>query len=214
MSKIRHSVSGKKGILNNSIFNKKLVIYIPSAPSFTLSSSNETRIVNTVATGFTIISTGDPIDSFSINATPAGMNFNTATGALTGTPSNIQSATSYTISATNAGGTTTRTFTLAITSAGTQITDFSAIGGTMNVGSQFQLIKSSTPSWAGLITGTVASPQTVTVSGVTGVNAAAANGTQRISYDGYNYFFRDINFAGGLFQSLSLRLPGMVITVY
>ena len=41
-----------------------------SAPAFTLSSSSENRIVNTVATGFTINSTGGPIASFAISAIP------------------------------------------------------------------------------------------------------------------------------------------------
>ena len=88
-----------------------------SAPSFTLSSSSETRTVNTAATGFTINSTGGDIASFSINATPAGMSFNTATGALTGTPTTVASSTVYTITATNASGSATQTFTLTVSAA-------------------------------------------------------------------------------------------------
>jgi hypothetical protein len=84
------------------------------APAFTLSSSSETRTVNTVATGFTIISTGGAIASFTINATPAGMSFNTSTGAFTGTPTSVATATTYTITATNATGSTTQTFTLTV----------------------------------------------------------------------------------------------------
>lgn len=88
-----------------------------SAPAFTLSSSSETRTVNTAATGFTINSTGGDIASFSINATPAGMSFNTATGALTGTPTTVASSTVYTITATNASGSATQTFTLTVSAA-------------------------------------------------------------------------------------------------
>jgi hypothetical protein len=86
-----------------------------SAPAFTLSSSSETRTVNTAATGFTINSTGGAIASFAINATPPGMSFNTTTGALTGTPNTVAAATNYTITATNASGSATRTFTLTVT---------------------------------------------------------------------------------------------------
>jgi hypothetical protein len=85
-----------------------------AAPAFTLSSSSETRTVNTAATGFTINSTGGVIASFAISATPAGMSFSTSTGALTGTPTTVASATAYTITATNASGSATQTFTLTV----------------------------------------------------------------------------------------------------
>jgi hypothetical protein len=85
-----------------------------AAPAFTLSSASETRTVNTSATGFTISSTGGAIASFAINATPAGMGFETSTGTLTGTPNTAASATAYIITATNATGSATQTFTLTV----------------------------------------------------------------------------------------------------
>jgi len=84
-------------------------------PAFTLSSTTETRTVNTAATGFTINSTGGAIASFAINATPPGMSFNATTGALTGTPNTDATATNYTITATNSSGSATQTFTLTVT---------------------------------------------------------------------------------------------------
>ena len=84
------------------------------APAFTLTFAAETRTVNTAATGFTINSTGGAIASFAITATPPGMSFNNTTGALTGTPNTVASATSYTVTATNASGSATRTFTLIV----------------------------------------------------------------------------------------------------
>jgi hypothetical protein len=88
-----------------------------AAPAFTLSSASEIRTVNTAATGFTINSTGGAIATFAISATPAGMSFNTTTGALTGTPTTVASATAYTITATNASGSATQTFTLTVSPA-------------------------------------------------------------------------------------------------
>ena len=85
-----------------------------AAPAFTLSASSEIRTVNTTATGFTSTSTGGTIASFAINATPPGMNFNTTTGALTGTPNTVASATTYTVTATNTSGSAIRTFTLTV----------------------------------------------------------------------------------------------------
>jgi hypothetical protein len=88
-----------------------------AAPAFTLSASSESRTVNTLATGFTANSTGGAIASFAISATPAGMSFNTTNGALSGTPNTVAAATTYTVTATNASGNATQTFTLTVTAA-------------------------------------------------------------------------------------------------
>ena len=95
-------------------------------PAFTLSSATESRTVNTAATGFTINSTGGAIASFAINATPPGMSFDTTTGALTGTPNTVAAATNYTITATNASGNATQTFTLTVAIAAPAFTLSSA----------------------------------------------------------------------------------------
>ncbi len=50
-------------------------------------------------------------------ALPAGLNFNTATGVLSGTPTELKSATTYTITASNYSGTGTTTITFAIGTA-------------------------------------------------------------------------------------------------
>ena len=102
---------------------------VNNQPAFTLSSSSETRAVNTAATGFTINSTGGAIASFAINATPPGMSFNTSTGALTGTPNTVAAATAYTITATNKSGTATQTFTLTVTAAVYAVGDTGPGGG-------------------------------------------------------------------------------------
>ena len=111
-------------VINNGIFTGCINNYsgasgsnVPTclaAPAFTLSSSSETREVNTVANGFTINSTGGAIANFASDATPPGMSFNTSTGALTGTPNTVASATTYTVTATNATGSATQTFTLTV----------------------------------------------------------------------------------------------------
>jgi|688.fasta_scaffold242702_1 hypothetical protein len=88
------------------------------APAFSLSASAETKTVNTAITGYTITSTGGTISSYAISpSAPTGLIFNTTTGVLSGTPTSTQSATVYTITATNASGSAARTFTLTVTSA-------------------------------------------------------------------------------------------------
>jgi 6-phosphogluconolactonase (cycloisomerase 2 family) len=61
---------------------------------------------------------GGHADSFSISpAPPAGLAFDTATGALSGTPGAAMAATDYTVTATNSDGSSTGTLTLAVTAA-------------------------------------------------------------------------------------------------
>jgi hypothetical protein len=101
-----------------------LIVYAVLAPDFTLSASSESRTVNTAATGFVINSTGGAIESFAISQTPPGMNFNTSTGALTGTPNTVAAAIGYTITGTNLSGSTTQTFTLTVTVAQSVVDNF------------------------------------------------------------------------------------------
>ena len=96
------------------------------APAFTLSSTSESKTVNSLISGYTISSTGGTITSYSISpAAPAGLTFNTSTGLLTGSPSVVAGATTYTITGINEIASTTRTFTLTVTAASTA-TDNSA----------------------------------------------------------------------------------------
>ena len=89
-----------------------------AAPAFTLSSSSQSVIVNNAITTVTNTSTGGAISSYAISpAAPSGLTFSTSTGQLSGTPTSIQSATAYTITATNAAGSATQTFTLTVTTA-------------------------------------------------------------------------------------------------
>ena len=98
-----------------------------AAPAFTLSTSSEVRAVNTAATGFSVNSTGGAITSFAISpSVPAGISLNTLTGAFSGTPSVVASATAYTITATNAAGSTSQTFTFTVSAA---VISVPAIGG-------------------------------------------------------------------------------------
>jgi len=88
-----------------------------AAPAFTLSATAETKTVGTAIADYSLTSTGGAIASFSISpAAPGGLTFSTSTGLLSGTPTSAQSATSYTITATNASGSATRIFTLTVIS--------------------------------------------------------------------------------------------------
>lgn len=87
-----------------------------SIPTFSLSSSSESKIVNTLANGFTVSAADGDFINYAISAVPVGMTFDTSTGALTGTPRIVSPETVYTISSTNnLGLTIRRTYSLTIT---------------------------------------------------------------------------------------------------
>ena len=101
-----------------------------AAPAFTISASAETKTVNNAITGYTVTSSGGAIASYSISPTaPAGLTFSTSTGLLSGTPTSVASATAYTITATNASGSATRTFTLTVAAGVYAVGDTGPGGG-------------------------------------------------------------------------------------
>jgi hypothetical protein len=113
------SIASKISLPVTTLAEKIIVVRAPStpalaAPAFTLSSPAETRTAGVALTGYSISSTGGTIASYSISATPAGLTFNTSTGLLSGSPSSVAAATAYTITAINAAGSATRTFTLRV----------------------------------------------------------------------------------------------------
>jgi hypothetical protein len=104
---------------------------IPSPPSITLTANAETVTANTVATGFTVNSSGGTVASYSISpSVPSGITFNTSSGAFAGTPTTSASATRFTVTATNAGGSATATFDLTVSApVPDTVISVAAIGG-------------------------------------------------------------------------------------
>ncbi len=77
----------------------------PDAPIISYSSSYLTLTKSTNMTPLSPTSTGGTVVSYSISGElPAGLSFNTSNGTISGTPTQIFSETSYTITATNTGG--------------------------------------------------------------------------------------------------------------
>jgi hypothetical protein len=96
------------------------LVSIP-APSFSLTASSETATVGTAVAGYSISSTGGPIDSYSISpdisVTPSnGLSFNTTTGLISGTPTAAASNVTYTITGTNTSGSTSVTYRIGVVS--------------------------------------------------------------------------------------------------
>ena len=85
------------------------------APSISYGSSSLTLTKGTAMTTETVTSTGGAVVSYSVSPTlPAGLALDTSTGAISGTPTAVTSSASYTITATNTGGTDTATMTIVV----------------------------------------------------------------------------------------------------
>ena len=115
------------------------------APVITNSPLTASGTVGT-AFSFTITATGSPI-SYSASPLPAGVVFNTTTGALTGTPT-AAGSTSVTLGATNSFGTGSATLaiTIAAAPAAPAITSASTASGTVGSAFSFSITASGTPT--------------------------------------------------------------------
>lgn len=85
-----------------------------STPSFSYSPSSNVFITGT-SVSKSPISTGGAISSYSINTSlPSGLSFNTSTGVISGTPTVTSANTAYTITGTNASGSSTFTINIQV----------------------------------------------------------------------------------------------------
>jgi len=89
----------------------------PAAPAFTLSSSTISATSGVAVSGYTVSSTGGTIASYSISpaiSNTPGLVFSTSTGLISGTPTTAATSLSYTVTATNATNSATRTFAITV----------------------------------------------------------------------------------------------------
>ena len=93
-------------------------ITVNDVPPSSLSYSTNPAVYRkgTAIANNTPSSGGGPVVSYGISpALPAGLSFSTSTGVISGTPTVVSSATSYTVTATNSGGDATTTLTITVT---------------------------------------------------------------------------------------------------
>ena len=85
----------------------------PSSISYSPNSFTLTK--GTAMTAVTPSTSGGPVTSWSVSPSlPAGLSLDTSTGEISGTPTAITSSASYTITASNTGGSDTATVTIAV----------------------------------------------------------------------------------------------------
>jgi hypothetical protein len=111
------------------------ITVVPLAPAFAFTSLSETITVGAAMTGYAITSSGGPASSYSISpdiANTPGLTFNTATGLISGTPSQIATAITYSVTGTNVSGSASATFTVTVVPVAPAFT-FSVVSETITV---------------------------------------------------------------------------------
>ena len=89
-----------------------------AVPSISISPATVTATVGTAIANITIDSSGGAVDSYSISPTlTAGLTLDTATGAISGTPTATAPSRTYTITASNSAGTATAMVNITVNAA-------------------------------------------------------------------------------------------------
>ena len=100
-------------LAGNSTANYTINISLP--PSISLSGSSETVVLGNSISGYTITSSGGPVTSYSISPSISnGLAFDNTTGLISGTPTSYAAPISYLITATNAYGSSARSYTISV----------------------------------------------------------------------------------------------------
>ena len=85
----------------------------PSGLSYTTATADYTK--GTAITPNSPTSTGGAVTSYSVSpALPAGLNLSTSTGIISGTPTAVTAAASYTVTASNSAGSTTASLSITV----------------------------------------------------------------------------------------------------
>ena len=96
--------------VNNAFVAPSALAYSASAPVYAVGAAISTN---------TPSSSGDAVTSYAVSpALPEGLSLNTVTGVITGTPTSASVATSYTVTASNVGGSSTATLSITVAAGG------------------------------------------------------------------------------------------------
>jgi hypothetical protein len=167
-----------------------ILTILPQTPVIT-SSAAATGQIN-VAFSYQIAATNNPT-SFNATGMPAGLTINTVTGLISGTPSSVGIST-IALSATNAGGTGSRSLLLTVNPPPPAVTSASAATARVNLAFTYQITATNNPTSynaSGLPAGLTVNPANGLISGTpstTGVSLVAisafnagGNGTQTLT---------------------------------
>jgi hypothetical protein len=196
--------------LNSATASNTFSLAVSSAVTATQSVASKTLTQNAAATSFTPVTGANGIPSLTYSVSPslpAGLNLNSGTGAITGTPTVSSGATTYTVTVTDANSATaSNTFSLTVNTAvtatqsvtsatvtvNTAITSFTPVTGGGGTPSLSYAISPTLPTGLSFNTGngqvsgtpTVSSSATTYTVTVTDANSATASNTFQLTVNG------------------------------
>lgn len=122
-----------------------LQVVAPSSLAYTVETATFTKGTATAENSPTY--SGETVTSWSVSPSlPAGLTFNTATGVISGTPSALATQTVYTVTAANAGGSTTKGLTFTVIDVAPSSLSYTYANPVYTKGS---VITANTPSASG-----------------------------------------------------------------
>lgn len=158
----------------------------PAPTNLSYSQMSPNYLLNQAITSNNPSSSGGTVASYSISsALPSGLSFNTSTGRITGTPTALLSATPFTVTANNSGGSTSATLTISVIQ-GPPTVAYSPSSYTMTKGTSYTLTATSTNAESFSVGGSLPAglsldSATGTISGTPSAVAAAAAYTVTVS---------------------------------
>ena len=100
--------------------NPTITVTVTAPTSLTYSTNPATYILSTAITNNTPSSSGGAVASYSVSpALPSGLSLDTTTGVISGTPSLVTTSATYTVTATNAAGSTQVGVVIAVAASNT-----------------------------------------------------------------------------------------------
>lgn len=176
-----NSVVDNSGNNNTVLTRKSLTINDSVAlPVLSYSPDSINATVSTAITSLTPTNTGGMVDTWSISPSlPAGLRISSSTGVISGTPTATSSAATYTITGTNATGSSTTQISVEVLAAAT-VPDAPVIGTATSTGSTTATVSFVAPASNG---GATITSFTATSSpgGITGSLSQAGSGTISIA---------------------------------
>ena len=122
-----------------------IVVNDVAPSSITYSPNSFTLTKGTAMTAVTPSSSGGPVTSWSVSPSlPAGLSLDTSTGEISGTPTAITSSASYTITASNTGGSDTATVTIVVNDVAPSSISYSPNSFTLTKGTAMTAVTPST----------------------------------------------------------------------
>ncbi len=188
------TVASPSGLASVASVETSFQSTVPAPTNLAYSQPNATYTLGQAITQNIPSSTGGAVASYTISGElPSGLSFSSSTGRISGTPTVTLTATPFTVTANNSGGSTTATLTLSVVSAPPTLS-YSSSSFTLTRNTSYTLSATSTNaagfsagslpsglslnSSTGAISGapsaiSVATPYTVTVTGTSGQSATA-----------------------------------------